>query len=76
MQLIYLHNRLTDTLGQPEVMGQVSVAVNLRQGCMGYVVLRGVLLTTSVFGLEHVAALVSVHKSTTVLLQVIPVLVL
>lgn len=43
---------------------------------MGYVVLRGVLLTTSVFGLEHVAALVSVHKSTTVLLQVIPVLVL
>lgn len=47
--------------------------------CIGYVVLRGILLTTSawpVFGLEHAAALASGRKSTTVLLQVNPALVL
>lgn len=82
----YLHNRLIDkgvyphfemaTSHQPSQRSTEPKAARLHTG---YVVLRGILLTTSawpMFGLEHAAALVSGRKSTAVLLQVTPALVL
>lgn len=86
MYFVYLHNRLTDKrmcphfeMARSHGPSQCSREPKVAYLCMGYVVLRGTLLTTSawpMFGLEHAAALVSGHKSTTVLLQVTPALVL